>query len=279
MCKWGSQSWLPEGRRADAKAQASRGLKPALRFFLFALAVPAFLGAQAGPYERQRPDSAAAASGRRVYSQYCINCHGALAKGTEQGPDLIRSIPVMRDRSGSELGPALKKLPDHKRDLTPEEVAAISDFLKREIEDTSKNRNTDTPPNVLTGNAAAGRAYFNGAGRCSTCHSPSGDLAGVGRKYDPINLQQRFLFPRRSAAKRIEVTVTPASGAPVSGVLERIDDFEVALRDVSGQYRSWHRTPDLAVDVRDPLAAHYALLDEYTDADMHNVVTYLESLK
>jgi hypothetical protein len=31
--------------------------------------------------------------------------------------------------------------------------------------------------------------------------------------------------------------------------------------------------------VRDPLAAHHELLDRITDTDVHNVVTYLESLK
>jgi cytochrome c peroxidase len=155
----------------------------------------------------------------------------------------------------------------------------LSDFLKDQIERTSRNRNTDVPPNVLTGNKDAGRTYFNGAGRCSTCHSPSGDLAGIGAKYDAITLQQRFLFPRRSARKPTEVTVTLGSAAAVSGVLERIDDFEVALRDAAGRYQSFHRTPEMKVTVRDPLAAHYALLDEYTDADMHNVVAYLESLR
>jgi hypothetical protein len=33
------------------------------------------------------------------------------------------------------------------------------------------------------------------------------------------------------------------------------------------------------VEVRDPLAMHRQLLDEYADADIHNVVTYLETLK
>jgi hypothetical protein len=35
----------------------------------------------------------------------------------------------------------------------------------------------------------------------------------------------------------------------------------------------------VAVTVRDPLAAHQALLDRYTDADMHNLTTYLATLK
>jgi hypothetical protein len=133
------------------------------------------------------------------------------------------------------------------------------------------------PPNVLTGNAEAGRAYFSGAGQCSTCHSPTGDLAGVGRKYNPLDLQQRFLFPRRS--KPIQVTVTPSGGQPVTGTLERIDDFSVALRDASGDYRTFSRDKNVNVDVNDPLATHNQLLDAYTDQDMHNVVRYLESLQ
>jgi|SRR5579862_2336186 len=235
---------------------------------------------QAGPYERQKVDPTAADRGKRVYTQYCINCHGALAKGTEQGPDLIRSPLVLRDRLGNEIGPALKKLANHKADLTQAQVVDLSHFLKDQVENTAKNRNAAKPPNVLTGSADAGRAYFNGAGKCSMCHSPTGDLAGIARKYDPINLQQRFLFPRGGrGAKPTEVTVTPKGGPPISGTLDRIDDFSVSLRDAAGAYHSWNRTADLKVDVRDPYQTHNELLDQYTDTDMHNIVTYLETLK
>ena len=232
---------------------------------------------QAGPYVRQEVDQASADRGKRVYTQFCINCHGALAKGTEQGPDLIRSPLVLRDRLGNEIGPALKKLANHKTDLTNAQVADLTHFLKDQIEATAKNRNPVSPPNVLTGDLEAGRAYFNGAGKCNTCHSPSGDLAGVGRKYSPIDLQQRFLFPRRS--KPLQVTVTPSGGQPVTGSLERIDDFSVALRDATGEYRAFTRGPNVKVDIDDPLTVHNQMLDAYTDQDMHNVVRYLESLK
>ena len=76
----------------------------------------------------------------------------------------------------------------------------------------------------------------------------------------------------------MEVTVT-TGGSSVSGVLVRQDDFTVALRDASGEYRSFARGPGVEVIVRDPLAAHYELLDRYTDADMHNMTTYLSTLK
>jgi hypothetical protein len=53
----------------------------------------------------------------------------------------------------------------------------------------------------------------------------------------------------------------------------------VALRDASGQYRTFSREKNVNVDVNDPLAAHNQMLDLYTDQDIHNVVRYLESLK
>ncbi len=237
----------------------------------------AVMNGQAGPYQRQEVDKTGVDRGKRVYTQYCINCHGASAKGTEQGPDLIRSPLVLRDRLGDKIGPALKKLANHKADLTKAQVTDLTHFFKDQIEATAKNRNPERPPNVLTGNLEAGKNYFNGAGKCNTCHSPTGDLAGVGSKYDPLDLQQRFLFPRRS--KPPQVTVTPAAGPPVTGALERIDDFSVSLRDSSGEYRTFSREKNVKVDLNDPLATHNQMLDRYTDQDMHNVVRYLESLK
>jgi len=240
------------------------------------------LSAQGGPYERQKVDPAAATRGRAVYAQHCINCHGSAAKGTDRGPDLIRSPVVLRDRLGNGIGPAVRKSATHQAELTGAQVVDLSHFLHQRIESIATNRNARAPINVLTGDPEAGRAYFNGAGRCSTCHSVSGDLAGLARRVpDPVNLQQRFLFPslRRDGPNRVEVTVVPAPGRTVSGVLVRIDDFSVSLRDANGEYHSFARGPGVTATVRDPLAAHQELLDRYTDTDMHNLTTYLSTLK
>ena len=143
--------------------------------------------------------------------------------------------------------------------------------------------------NVLTGDAKAGEAYFNGAGKCNTCHSPTRDLAGIGKKYDPPTLQTRFLFPRTvafgragsgtSKAKPVTVTVTLSSGDVVEGVLDKLDDFNVSLRDAQGDYRSFAITPAVKVVKHDPYQAHVELLDQYTDKNMHDIVAYLETLK
>jgi cytochrome c oxidase cbb3-type subunit III len=244
---------------------------------LFVVAASAW--GQAGP-TRPDVDSAAADRGKRVYLQYCVNCHGSQAKGTDQGPDLIRSVAVLHD----EVGAALKKLANHKGDLATAQVRDLSAFLKQRVEETVKNRNAVKPPNVLTGDAAAGRAYFDGAGKCGACHSATGNLAGIAKKYDPLTLQQRVLFPKAGGRgtppiRPTIVTVTPPAGPAVSGNLDRIDDFTVSLRDAAGEYRSWSRTSGLRVDLRDPYQAHNELLDQYTDADIHNLVAYLETLK
>ena len=238
--------------------------------------------AQGGPYERQRIDNAAADRGRSVYTKQCINCHGSTAKGTDRGPDLIRSTVVLRDRLGNGIGPALKTSANHQATLSQAEIVDLSHFIHQRVEAVASNRNPRGPLPVLTGDPEAGRTYFNGAGRCSTCHSPTGDLAGIATRIaDPANLQQRWLFPelRRGGGKQVEVTVTAGQQPPVTGALVRMDDFFVSLRESSGEYRAFNRGPGVTVSVQDPLAVHHELLDRYTDDDMHNLTAYLARLK
>ena len=252
----------------------------AVAALLVLIGVHAF--AQGGPYERQRIDNAAADRGRAVYTRHCINCHGSTAKGTDRGPDLIRSTVVLRDRLGNGIGPAIKPSANHQAALSQTEIVELSHFIHQRVEAVASNRNPRGPLPVLTGDPEAGRTYFNGAGRCSTCHSPTGDLAGIATRIaDPANLQQRWLFPelRRDGGKQVEVTVAVGQQQPITGALVRMDDFFVSLREASGEYRAFNRSPNVKVSVQDPLAVHHELLDRYTDDDMHNLTAYLARLK
>src|SRR5918994_1645658 len=65
--------------------------------------------AGAGPSDKPVVDPAAADRGRRTWASECITCHGTQARGTDNGPNLVRSVVVLRDRYGSQLGPFLKK--------------------------------------------------------------------------------------------------------------------------------------------------------------------------
>lgn len=244
-----------------------------------------------GPADKQVIDEAAALRGRKVYAAECIDCHGTHARGGDKGADLVRSEIVLHDRYGSTIGPFLKA--GHPTQTTPAakltnaQIVDLSHTLHQEVYNTL--RAALEIQNVLTGNAQAGDAYFHGAGKCAGCHSPTGDLAHIASRMDAAGLQQRFLFPGgggrggrgRGGASSVPVTVTvtPAAGPAITGTLVHLDDFNVALRDSSGAYHSFQRTPSLKVVKHDPLAAHHEMLDHYTDQNIHDVVAYLETLK
>ncbi|MGJ5818028.1 c-type cytochrome [Paludibaculum fermentans] len=246
-------------------------------------------------------DDAGAERGKTVYTAECITCHGLNGRGgndtlpaEQRGPDLVRSVLVLHDRYGNEIGPFLAKnhpLRSGRKgsSLTTEQVGDLAHFLHQTVYYTLRSGPMLKVQNILTGDAKAGAAYFNGEGKCSGCHSPTGDLAGVGRKYDPPTLQTKFLFPRsvgfgRAGArtapvKPVTVAVTLADGTFSEGELVRLDDFNVSLRDAQGQYKSFKITPQVKVVKNDPYAMHVTMLDQYTDKNIHDIVAYLESLK
>jgi cytochrome c oxidase cbb3-type subunit 3 len=235
---------------------------------------------------RAVPDPAAVERGQKTFSANCGFCHGSNAQGGDTGPDLVRSPLALDDERGDKIGPVILQGRTNKGmpafHLPAEQIQDIAAFL-RSRQQAAIDRNAYSILNVVTGDAQKGREYFNGEGRCNTCHSPTGDLAGVAKKYDAVSLQSRFLYPRPRQGDpqpiRSQITVTLASGQTFSGTLEYLDDFDVALRDAAGEYRSFSREPRLKIDVRDPLAAHAELLKKYTDADMHNLLAYLVTLK
>jgi len=74
------------------------------------------------------------------------------------------------------------------------------------------------------------------------------------------------------------VTVTLAAGQTITGTLDYLDEFTVGLIDPTGSYRSW-RTSDVQYKVDAPVTAHADLLSKYTDADIHNLMAYLQTLR
>jgi cytochrome c oxidase cbb3-type subunit III len=245
--------------------------------------------ANVGAADRHRVEPAAALRGQKIYAAECVTCHGASARGTERGANLIRSTRVLRDRYGSAIGPFLKSghpmQTGSASTLTDAQVTDLSHFIWDRINNTLRGSPEFDVKDVLTGDPKAGAAYFAGDGKCASCHSPTGDLAGYGKRYAPVDIQQRFVFPSAGGGRgrgnrpQTTVTVTMPDSPPVTGVLVGLDDFHVAIRDSAGAYRSWTRTPAMKIARNDPYAAHIELLDRLTDKQMHDVVAYLESLK
>jgi hypothetical protein len=209
---------------------------------------------------------------------------------------------VLHDRAGNLLGPFLQK--GHptqsgtpSASFTDTQVKDLMHFLRQRINDTLRGSVEFDVKNILTGDPKAGEAYFNGPGGCTACHSITGDLAGIGSRFQaPVDLQQRMVFPTpargggRGRGARgggaagqnrtaITVSLSTAAGPAGSGVLVAMDDFYVTYRDEAGAVHVVKRTPDLKVDVTDPLQAHHDLLDRLTNTDIHDLTAYLETLQ
>jgi cytochrome c oxidase cbb3-type subunit 3 len=265
-----------------------------LAAFAFLVVVGAVAVARAQQQALGPPrDTAAVDRGQEVLTAQCGFCHGANARGGSGGPDLTRSALVQEDENGKQLGEFLHVgRPDRGMpafDLSTAQTTDLAAFLHSTIY-LASNRRLYKILDVLVGDPRAGQAFFNGAGTCSACHSATGDLKGIGAKYDPVALQGRIVYPRRGGVpgspayedkNAVKATITPSSGAAVTGAIVRLTDFEVTIYDAAtGQLRSWLRNGDTPkVVVTDPLQAHMDQLMKWTDTDMHNVTAYLASLK
>jgi mono/diheme cytochrome c family protein len=259
-----------------------------LRSGILFAAAAATLGAQPAPIPQYDP--AAVERGKTVFVAACGFCHGANARGGESGPDLVRAPLVLDDEGGRQLAEFLQTgrpssgMPAFQ--LPKEQVADIATFLHQEITNAAF-RNTYKILNILVGDPKNGEAYFAGAGGCKSCHSVTGDLKGIGAKYDAVGLQGKIVMPRngrgigaRAQGPMVAVKVTQPSGQTLTGDLIRITDFDVTLRDSDRVVRTIPRNGDTPkVETTDPLQAHVDLLGKYTDKNIHDLTAYLVTLK
>lgn len=246
-------------------------------------------GETKGPPPKDDPISVE--RGKNTFVAACGFCHGSNGKGGEKGPDLLRSVLVLDDENGKTIGPViLRGRPDKgmpRFPFTPQQIVDIAAFLHNSIKNAI-DRDNYKILNIVTGDAKAGAAYFIGAGHCTSCHSVTGDLKGIGAKYEPVTLQGKFLQPNYSWTEgtpphpviAYSVTVTLPSGESFTGTPVNYDDFNVALKEPNGAYHSFKRTKDVPrVEIHNRLQAHLDLLSRYTDADIHNLTAYLVTLK
>jgi cytochrome c oxidase cbb3-type subunit III len=141
-------------------------------------------------------------AGEQRFIAQCGFCHGRDAAGGETGPDLTRSTLVAEDNRGDRIKPLLREgraaegMPAFS--LSDTDMNAIVAWIhdeKNKSETLGGGRRSVDPSDLAVGNAEAGRTYFNGAGKCSTCHSPTGDLEGIATRYKGLALLQRMLYP------------------------------------------------------------------------------------
>jgi cytochrome c oxidase cbb3-type subunit III len=269
---WASAS-IPAWAQGRAAGESPASKKP-----------PATVIPQTYPEEQIR-------AGQTRFIAQCGFCHGRDAAGGEAGPDLTRSMLVAEDERGDKIGPVIREgRPDKGMpgvSASDADIVAMVAFIhdaKAKAETLGGGRRAVDVSDLQTGSVDAGRTYFNGAGGCAKCHAVSGDFAKIGSRYEGLALLHRLLYPGSGARGSgpapapPTATVTTRDGKVVIGKVASHDEFTISLTDAEGWRRSFP-VKDVKIAIDNPLQAHVDQLGRYTDADMHNVFAYLQSLK
>jgi len=245
------------------------------------------------------------AHGKALFVVNCTACHGAdLRGGALGGPNLLRSQIALSDQHGELIAPIVRGARQDKgmpafTSLGDDDVIAVAEYIHSvlaEIGRQGRPPGTEDLPvlNILKyGDVTAGKTYFDS--KCSTCHSVTGDLAGIGSKYpaDGHDLQNAWVSgggggggggrggpASDGGAKPTTVTVTMRNGQKIEGTLLQQNEFVVTLVEQDGTRRTIDRDAQVTkVDVHDPGDAHKNLVLTLKDSDMHNVTAYLATIK
>jgi mono/diheme cytochrome c family protein len=219
------------------------------RLTLAAIAAIAGLTTGAGVAQERdaggvRAPTAALERGRAVYVlNHCHFCHGVdLTRATMGAANLTQSVLVGADTDGNAIGPVVRAgLPNLQTampsytELTDAEIVDLARYIHY-LRQQARYLELVAPASSPAGDVAAGRTFFSDNGNCGSCHSVTGDLAGIGGRLDAATLRRRLLRPG-PAMPAEGITVTP------------------------GQ------------------AAHLRLLEQYTLANVEDLVAYLNSLR
>jgi cytochrome c oxidase cbb3-type subunit 3 len=253
--------------------------------------------------QRQPGDPAVIARGKDLFTVNCVACHGSdLRGGVTGGPNLLRSPVVLMDQHGEQIIPivhgaraerGMPALP-----LQDDDIVAVAEYIHSVLATAQRQGapppSAAPPPNAIVGDAAAGQVYFTA--KCASCHSPSGDLQGVGARVSEGKALQNLwvsggIYGAGGGGRRgrggngfegkvPKATVTLPGGERVEGIVARMDNFLLTLRMADGSLRTIRRDdPAIRIVISDPLDAHRNLLQTLTDKDMHDVTAYLATLK
>lgn len=203
-----------------------------VRIWILAVATVAFGQKSSGLPK----DPAAVEAGKQLYMGSCSGCHGATGEGS-QGPSLLSGrasrlpdkILFQTIRFGLP-GTSMPEFP-----LPDERVWQIASFVR-----------SLTAPAVsarVPGDAARGKAFFWGEGKCSSCHMimgrgghPGPDLTNIGVERTLHQLRESVLKP----SARIEdgyqtATAVLRGGRTLRGVAKNYNNYSVQIVDAEGR--------------------------------------------
>lgn len=239
--------------------------------------------------------------GRMLYDANCGRCHNNTGDGVT-GVELFKQI--RRASSDEDIAKIIQNgipgtgMPPHQ--FSDQQALSVVAFIRVMAGATATGRGgaaaaATLPPELAGGDAARGKAIFDGKGQCLTCHSVKGaggtsgpDLTAIarpagGRGFGALapsaaQMEQSILEPNAEIRPAYRVyQVTTKSGDMVRGTLLNQDTFSVQLRDSANRLRSFQKTDLRSFGFLDsPMPSYRGML---SDQELKDLVTYLFSLK
>ena len=232
-----------------------------------------------GIHDNQYPD-VDIAHGATLYAARCVTCHGA--QGDAIGGVNLRSGKFRNAITDTDLarfiraGSQAAGMPPFPLDNA--DMAGIVAYLR--------NMNRFDAATVKGGDAARGRAIFDGKGTCRTCHRVGADgsrvgpdLSDIGSIRSPGSIQRSLLDPSSQMMPiNRPVRVTKKDGTVINGRRLNEDTYSVQLIDDRERLHSI-----LKADVREYTIAKTSPMPSYkgtlTSDELADLLGYLVSLK
>ncbi len=154
------------------------------------------------------PNAAVLERGKAIFRlNECNYCHGIDLTRAPRGAraDLKHSPLVGADENGNLIGLAVlnglplsqTSMPRFGDVITPEQLVDLAAYIHFQRQAERYKELTALPDRP--GDREEGKAYFNGTGQCTTCHSPA-EIAGAVKKLAAPALKENTLHPAAPAA-------------------------------------------------------------------------------
>ena len=218
--------------------------------------------------------------GMRLFRVNCALCHGHQGNGVG-GIDLLQAkfkrpssdADILRYIRNGIPGTAMERV-----NVTDAQAGDIIAYIRASAKSQSA---TD-----VTGDAARGKAIFEGKGACLTCHAVKGngsrfgpDLTDIGAARQLGQLERSVVDPDAEIIppNRI-VRIVPRNGQPVTGRQLNQDTFTIQIIDANQQLQTFERSAlrEVTLVAKSPMPSSKGKL---TATEVADLVAYLATLK
>jgi PQQ-dependent dehydrogenase (methanol/ethanol family) len=222
------------------------------------------------------PSAALVEAGRHQFQTHCAGCHGGDGLGGEHAPAIARPESP-RLKSADTIRTLLKHgIPEAGMpgfQLTQEEANQLVAFIQSRVTPIGKLH--------LTGDAASGKQFFFGAGKCSTCHMAQGvgglngpDLAEVGRNKTLADVESALAKPQAGPSYQV-AEIKLKTGTTLKGFLRNRSNFDLQVQGFDGDLHLL-KTRDVQTIAEDPKPLMPPL--NATAAEKRDLLAYLATL-